>query len=162
MRLYKNTAMLVDVTQLRLRGRRLRATELQTPTRGILSVEFHSAAHSSFKRPVLAAELRIQAGGNMLVGVLTPIFDAHLLNLMGTEFSLGGIELESDPATHRVWEHMQVWRCNFVLDPSKPPVRIEPGAGKHAVPPPSNRVIPIAEVMERERQRLLAGGLPPD
>jgi len=156
--------MLVDVTLLRSQGLRLRPKELQPPTRGYLSIDYASANHCSFRRPVLTANLHMPRSSlKMMVSVLTPIFDVDILPMKDWHFSLAGTELETiatDDGT-RVREHSQIWRCEIVLDATAPPAR---RAIAVAVPEPpgSDRLVPHSEIQARERARRVAEGLPPD
>ena len=156
--------MLVDVTLLRSNGLRLRPSELQPPTRGYLALDYASPNHNSFKRPVLTANLAMPQGGQkMLVSVLPPIFDVHLMPMKDWMFSLAGTELESINSDKgaRVREHSQIWRCEVVLDAAVPPARRSIAV---AVPnaPAGNRLIPHEEILARERAWRVARGFPPD
>jgi len=117
--------MLVDVTPLRSKGKRLRKSELQPPSRGLLRIDY-GGTQTSFKRPMLTANLQIEQGvQRTLVSILQPIFDVLIVNLVDNQFSLTGVELstEIDGDDRRIVESVQVWRCALVLDGSEPPQR---------------------------------------
>lgn len=110
--------MLVDVVRLRRAGMRLRPSELEPPVRGMLTVKMDDGRHSSFKRPVLEATLQAPRGVNgQMLDVLLPIFDVRIVAAGGGSMTLQGIELNAvpDDGTHRIYEHVQLWRCVPVL-----------------------------------------------
>ena len=119
--------MHVSVVKLRQRGMRLRAKELAEPLVGELLID--DAGSTSFRRPVLKAELWLPTFSAQDRPIGQPLFDPRLLRLQGGEFSLAGIELES--VGGRLIEFAQVWRCCLVSGaaaPARPPGGL-PGRG---------------------------------
>ena len=156
--------MLVDVTLLRSKGLRLRPSELQPPTRGFLTVDYASAEHCSFRRPVLTANLQMpQSSLRSMVSVLSPIFEVHLMPMKDWKFSIAGTELESiqTDKDRRVREHQQIWRCMVVLDASVPPERQTVAVTSLDSPAP-DRLIPPGEMEALGLARRCPRGTQPD
>jgi hypothetical protein len=110
--------MQVSVLKLRKRGMRLRKAELGAPLVGDLQIA--DAGQTSFRRPVLKAELWLSTFSVTPRPLGQPLFAPELLHMRGDEFSLAGIELES--ADGRLTEFAQVWRCCVISAAAAPDV----------------------------------------
>lgn len=139
--------MLCDVTNLRLRGVRLKRAELGLPVRGFLSMrEDHE---TSFHRTVTVARLVIPALGiGMQTSVMIPIFDVKVIRIEAGYMTLMGVELDHEHRgdSIRIIEHVQIWRCRPVLDESKPPVREFTAEARDA---PRREVVGRTEVLKK-------------
>lgn len=116
--------MLCDVTNLRLKGVRLKRAELTPPVRGHLSLREDN--QTSFHRTVTVARLVIPGVGmGMETSVMLPIFDVKIVRIEAGYMTLMGVELatENRGDAMRIIEHVQIWRCRPVLDETRPPVR---------------------------------------
>ena len=89
---------------------RLRAHELRTPLVGDLRIV--DAGTTSFKRPLLVAQLWAPTHSTMDRPLGSPLFDPALVNMDATSFSLVGLEIALDCG--RLREFSQVWRCRFI------------------------------------------------
>jgi hypothetical protein len=106
--------MQVSVVRLRMEGVRLRKAELGEPLLGDLQVT--DAGETSFRRPVLKAELWLPTFSVTPRPIGQPLFEPRLLRMSGTGFVLVGVELKVQE--QRVVEFAQVWRCTLVSDPA--------------------------------------------
>lgn len=98
--------MLVDVTQLRAHGMRLRNAELPEPTRGLLQTSW--VAQSVMGYPTMTVSVMERQGVASQRALLT-MLDARLVAITDGALVLEGIELEQTDG--RMLEHRQVWRC---------------------------------------------------